>query len=195
LESYSFLPFFSNRYRVNLITIGRGLYTRSSTYQSGMAQVWRNYVTFSDSLDNTIMTPDFYLDTVWMCCDTLINHKQYVKFFGKGEPSYFADVAGELWTFEMEINEEHLIIPRDAPIGYQRLVRFPKSPSYMRRIVDHKMTFKHFGVVFEDIVAIYVIGLGKPCTYYYKRGVGVLACVELGKVVRILERNLFLQQP
>jgi hypothetical protein len=176
-------------------TLGRGLYTRVKTYEIGMANVWRNYVTISDSLDNTIVTAESYLDTVWMCCDTFINQKQYIKLLGQGTPSYLADVAEELWSFDIEAKKEFLIIPRDAPIGYNLLARFPNKPSYQKRIVAHKTTFKHFGAVFENVVAIYVIGKGKPYTYYYKRGVGVLACVELGKIVRILERNLFLQQP
>jgi hypothetical protein len=176
-------------------TLGRGLYTRVRTYQSGMANVWRNYVTYSDSLDNTIVTPKVYLDTVWMCCDTLINDKQYIKLFGNGNPSYFAEVEGELWSFETDTKEEYLIIPRDAPIDYKVLVRFPNKPSYMKRIVAHNTTFRHFDVVFEDVIAIYVVGFGKPCTYYYKRGVGVLALVEDGKIIGVLERNLFLQQP
>lgn len=173
-------------------TLGRGFYIRPKTYQSGMAHVWRNYRHSLDEREGTIqMGRTSYLDTIWICCDTLIGGKSYLKLDGGHIPTYKAEVEGELWRFDNRTKEEILVIPQRPSIGFKA----SSENGYSQTIVGIGSQFQHFGVLFKDLIAIETIRNGYPMTCYFKKGVGFIACVQLGKVISILERNLFLQQP
>jgi hypothetical protein len=155
-------------------TLGRGFYHRSKTYESGMANVWKE--------------DDILMDSVWVCCDTIINHKQYVKYGTKEQSRgyYVAEQDGDIWIFDNDKQEEYLYIPQHAPIGYNIHIR-----NFSITILDNKATFKIYDVVFDELIKLDVIWANEQLTSYFKRGVGMIAEFRNGQLVHILERNIF----
>jgi hypothetical protein len=131
-----------------------------------------------------------------MCCDTIINGKKYLQrtmisaLHAYTFNAYMAMQDEELWMYEPFTKREYLVIPRGAPIGYS-IHRSWRQYEHIQVIVENHATVSLFGVIFKDVVVLKNITAGASSLAYFKKGIGFLAIEENGKMVGVLERNLF----
>jgi hypothetical protein len=185
MVSIAFVCFLGVELRAQEDTLGRGLYTRHRTYENGVAQVFNSYV---KTLRDTLVIGG--VDTVWMCCDTTIRGRSYLRFGDtlQGWGAYTIEQDGDFWIFDPKANQEYLFIPNTAPIGYHIYMSSLKEDV---TIVNNKATLKLYNVFFEDLIELKLIINGYSMTAYYKKGVGNIALMKDGVLVAALERNLF----
>jgi hypothetical protein len=155
-------------------TLGRALYTRIKTYQNGMANLWKQ--------------EGLVMDSIWVCCDTIINQKPYVKYGDKaqGRGYYVAELDSNIWVFDKEKQKEYLFIPKNARIGYNVDIYH-----FSITILNNKATFRIYDVVFDELIELEFIGGNQRFIHYFKRGVGMIAELREGQIIHILERNIF----